>query len=217
MAAPAPVGTDLPRLPALQLVRDDHHPHDALGHAVGARHGRRSGGMAGPDRRARLSPGIAARHPRTPRGHRDSANPLARAAEGPRLLDGMAGVVARPRRRLERPAFARAAQRQDGPARRPRTGPGAQSRGADALKEPVTEAVAVEPDAQAAARPSWRSAVAAWGVTVAVAAAAGALLALTAIGRGQFLSLEPGGRIGLAVRWAILALPAGAAVGIVSG
>jgi len=64
-----------------------------------------------------------------------------------------------------------------------------------------------------AGRP-WRAALAVWVLALGLAVGAGATLATVAIARKQVLPIGAAERLGLVVRWAMLAIPAGAMLGL---
>ena len=76
--APSPaLGADVSRLPAHRLVRDHHHPDDALGRHRGARHRRCGDRLAGARGGSALPAGEPARHRRPVRRHGHRAPSLA--------------------------------------------------------------------------------------------------------------------------------------------
>jgi arylsulfatase A-like enzyme len=62
---------------------------------------------------------------------------------------------------------------------------------------------------------SWRSALGAWTLAVGIAAVAGATLAVVAIARKQVLPVGGADQLVLVARWGMLAMPAGAVIGLV--
>jgi arylsulfatase A-like enzyme len=60
----------------------------------------------------------------------------------------------------------------------------------------------------------WRSALGTWTLAIGLAAGAGATLAVVAIARKQVLLVGAAEQLGLVARWAMLATPAGAALGL---